>query len=134
MESLPREIAGDILSRVPVTSLVNVKFVCVNVWLLLDARGAINRGVCPSAPSLFFISLIPSGFWFCSRIASFFFTVKLPNFEFHFSQHYLSCLACNGETKVVNSVSVGVSFFQLERNVSVSECFGVPFQIGRAHV
>ncbi|KAJ6883983.1 hypothetical protein NC652_031068 [Populus alba x Populus x berolinensis] len=28
MESLPREIAGDILSRVPVTSLVNVKFVC----------------------------------------------------------------------------------------------------------
>lgn len=28
MESLPREIAGDILSRLPVTSLVNVKFVC----------------------------------------------------------------------------------------------------------
>jgi len=31
-------------------------------------------------------------------------------------------------TKVVNSVSVGVSFFQLERNVSVSECFDVPFR------
>jgi len=30
------------------------------------------------------------------------------------------------ETKVVNSVSVGVLFFQLEWNVSVSECrFGV---------
>ena len=29
--------------------------------------------------------------------------------------------------KVVNTVSVGVSFFQLERNVSVSERFGVPF-------
>jgi hypothetical protein len=32
------------------------------------------------------------------------------------------------ETKVVNSVSVGVLFFQLEWNVSVSECFGVPFR------
>ena len=30
-------------------------------------------------------------------------------------------------TKVVNTVSAGVSFFQLERNVSVSERFGVPF-------
>jgi hypothetical protein len=30
--------------------------------------------------------------------------------------------------KVVNSVSIGVSFFQLEWNVSVSECFGVPFR------
>jgi hypothetical protein len=27
-----------------------------------------------------------------------------------------------GEIKIVNSVSVGVSFFQLEWNVSVSEC------------
>jgi hypothetical protein len=30
--------------------------------------------------------------------------------------------------KVVNFISVGVLFFQLEWNVSVSECFGVPFQ------
>jgi hypothetical protein len=30
--------------------------------------------------------------------------------------------------KVINFVSVGVLFFQLEWNVSVSECFGVPFR------
>jgi hypothetical protein len=30
--------------------------------------------------------------------------------------------------KVVNSVSAGVSFFQLKRNVSISERFGVPFR------
>jgi hypothetical protein len=30
--------------------------------------------------------------------------------------------------KVVNSVSVGVSFFQLEWNVSVLKCFSVPFR------
>jgi len=37
-------------------------------------------------------------------------------------------------SKVVNSVSVGVSFFQLEWNVSVSECFGVPFQGCTVHI
>jgi len=37
-------------------------------------------------------------------------------------------------TKVVNSVSVGVSFFQLERNVLVSECFGVPFLCFTFHI
>jgi hypothetical protein len=37
-------------------------------------------------------------------------------------------------TKVVNSVSVGVSFFQLERNVLVSECFGVPFRGCTVHI
>ena len=37
-------------------------------------------------------------------------------------------------SKVVNSVSVGVSFFQLERNVSVSECFGVPFRSCTVHI
>ena len=31
-------------------------------------------------------------------------------------------------TKVVNSISVGVLFFQLEWSVSVSECFGVLFR------
>ena len=31
-------------------------------------------------------------------------------------------------SKVVNSVSVGVLFFQLELNVSISECFGMPFR------
>ena len=30
--------------------------------------------------------------------------------------------------KVVNSVSVGVLFFQLEWNISVSEYFGMPFR------
>jgi len=30
--------------------------------------------------------------------------------------------------KVVNFVSVDILFFQLKWNVSVSECFGVPFQ------
>ena len=35
--------------------------------------------------------------------------------------------------KVVNSVLVGVSFFQLEWNVSVSECFGVPFRSCTVH-
>jgi len=37
-------------------------------------------------------------------------------------------------TKVVNSVSVGVSFFQLEWNVSVSGCFGVPFRGCTVHI
>jgi hypothetical protein len=37
-------------------------------------------------------------------------------------------------TKVVNSVSVGVLFFQLEWNVSVSECFGVPFRGCTVHI
>ena len=37
-------------------------------------------------------------------------------------------------SKVVNSVSVGVSFFQWERNVSVSECFGVPFRGCTVHI
>jgi hypothetical protein len=37
-------------------------------------------------------------------------------------------------TKVVNSVSVGVLFFQLERNVLVSECFGVPFRGCTVHI
>jgi hypothetical protein len=36
--------------------------------------------------------------------------------------------------KVVNSVSVGVLFFQLEWNVSVSECFGVPFRSCTVHI
>jgi hypothetical protein len=36
--------------------------------------------------------------------------------------------------KVVNSVSVGVLFFQLEWNVSVSECFGVPFRGCTVHI
>jgi len=31
-------------------------------------------------------------------------------------------------------VSVGVSFFQLEWNVSVSECFGVPFRSCTVHI
>jgi hypothetical protein len=30
--------------------------------------------------------------------------------------------------KVVNSVSISILFFLLEWNVSVSECFGVPFR------
>jgi len=38
------------------------------------------------------------------------------------------------ETKVVNSVSVGVSFFQLEWNVSVLECFGVSFRGCTVHM
>ena len=37
-------------------------------------------------------------------------------------------------TKVVNSVSIGVSFFQLKRNVSVSKCFGVPFRGCTVHI
>jgi hypothetical protein len=37
-------------------------------------------------------------------------------------------------TKVVNTVSAGVSFFQLERNVSVSERFGVPFRDCTVHL
>lgn len=52
-----------------------------HMWLLLDARGAINRGVCPSAPSLFLSAwyLLGSGsvqellffflFYFYSKIA-----------------------------------------------------------------
>jgi hypothetical protein len=36
--------------------------------------------------------------------------------------------------KVVNSVLVGVSFFQLQWNVSVSECFGVPFRGYTVHI
>jgi hypothetical protein len=32
------------------------------------------------------------------------------------------------DSKVVNSVSVSVSFFQLEWNVLVLKCFGVPFR------
>jgi hypothetical protein len=40
----------------------------------------------------------------------------------------------NAEIKVVNSVSVGVLFFQLEWNVSVSECFGVPFRGCTVHI
>ena len=36
--------------------------------------------------------------------------------------------------KVVISVSVSVSFFQLEWNVSVSEYFGVPFQDCIVHI
>ena len=31
-------------------------------------------------------------------------------------------------TKVCNSVSVGVLFYQLEWNVSILECFNVPFR------
>ena len=38
------------------------------------------------------------------------------------------------ECKVVNSVSVGVLFFQLEWNVLVSECFGVPFRDCTVHI
>jgi hypothetical protein len=38
------------------------------------------------------------------------------------------------ENKVVNSVSVGVLFFQLEWNVSVSEYFGVPFRGCTVHI
>jgi hypothetical protein len=37
-------------------------------------------------------------------------------------------------SKVVNSVSVGVLFFQLEWNVSVSECFDVPFRGYTVHI
>jgi len=37
-------------------------------------------------------------------------------------------------TKVVNSVSVGVLFFQLEWNVSISKCFGVPFRGCTVHI
>jgi len=40
----------------------------------------------------------------------------------------------NTLSKVVNSVSVGVLFFQLEWNVSVSECFGVPFRGCTVHI
>jgi len=36
--------------------------------------------------------------------------------------------------KVVNSVSVDVLFFQLEWNVSVSKCFGVPFRGCTVHI
>jgi hypothetical protein len=36
--------------------------------------------------------------------------------------------------KVVNTVSVGVSFFQLEWNVSVSERFDVPFRDCTVHL
>jgi hypothetical protein len=36
--------------------------------------------------------------------------------------------------KVVNSVSIGVLFFQLERKVLVSECFGVPFRCCTVHI
>jgi hypothetical protein len=36
--------------------------------------------------------------------------------------------------KVVNSVSLGVLFFQLEWKVSVSECFGVPFRVFTIHI
>jgi hypothetical protein len=36
--------------------------------------------------------------------------------------------------KVVNTVSAGVLFFQLERNVSVSERFGVPFRGCTVHL
>jgi hypothetical protein len=36
--------------------------------------------------------------------------------------------------KVVNFVSVGVLFFQLEWNVSVSECFGVLFRGLTVHI
>jgi hypothetical protein len=36
--------------------------------------------------------------------------------------------------KVVNSVSLGVLFFQLEWKVSVSECFGVPFRVFTVHI
>jgi len=38
------------------------------------------------------------------------------------------------KAKVVNSVLVGVLFFQLEWNVSVLECFGVPFQGCTVHI
>ena len=36
--------------------------------------------------------------------------------------------------KVVNFVSVGVMFFQLEWNISVSEHFGVPFRDCTVHI
>ena len=36
--------------------------------------------------------------------------------------------------KVVNSVSVGVLFYQLEWNVSVLECFAVPFEGYTIHI
>ena len=36
--------------------------------------------------------------------------------------------------KVVNSVSVGVLFFQLEWNISVSEHFDVPFRDCTVHI
>jgi len=36
--------------------------------------------------------------------------------------------------KVVNFVLVGVLFFQLKWNVSVSECFGVPFRGCTVHI
>ena len=36
--------------------------------------------------------------------------------------------------KVVNSLYVGVLFFQLEWNVSVLECFGVPFRGYTVHI
>jgi len=38
------------------------------------------------------------------------------------------------ETKVVNSISVGVSFYQLEWNVSVSKCFDVLFRDCIVHI
>jgi hypothetical protein len=38
------------------------------------------------------------------------------------------------EIKVVNFVSVGVLFFQLEWNVSVLECFDMPFQGCIVHI
>ena len=38
------------------------------------------------------------------------------------------------KNKVINSVSIGVSFFQLEWNVSASECFGVPFRGCTVHI
>ena len=49
---------------------------------------------------------------------------------------YYICFTTNTTVllKVINSVSVSVSFFQLEWNVSVSECFGIPFQGCTVHI
>ena len=35
---------------------------------------------------------------------------------------------------VINSVSISILFFQFEWNVSVSECFGEPFQGCIVHI
>ena len=47
---------------------------------------------------------------------------------------YCSRIRSVARSKVVNSVLVGVSFCQLKWNVSVSECFDVPFRGCTVHI
>jgi len=60
----------------------------------------------------------------------------MKKYIFNFLAFHLSHIHTHGAalTKVVNSVSVGVLFFQLKWNVSVSECFDVPFRSCTVHI